>query len=75
MQIVFVILLFMSGCQRAGQIEVSIGECVIGDESAIWKLVQKNNNQYLFARMPLQEGSPMEVISDLRTFKKVECPY
>lgn len=67
--------LLISSCQRAAEVKISPGDCVLGDEMAVWKLERVNNDRYLFARMPAEEGTPVEIVKDIRTFKKVECPY
>jgi hypothetical protein len=68
--------LLLLGCQRTLEPNLSKGDCVLGDETAVWKLMRiSDDGEYLLARMPAYEGTPVEIVRDVRTFKKVECPY
>lgn len=73
MRIIFALLIF-TGCQRATDFPLEAGECVLGDQMAVWQVLREDEGTYLMARTPVIEGSPIHIVKDLRTFKKVECP-
>lgn len=69
------LLVFTLACMPVKEIKLVPGECVLGKGMAVWKLISMNHGEYMFAVMPVQEGSPLEIVKDISTFKKVECPY
>lgn len=68
------LLLIILGCERVKPVKLQIGDCVIGEAMNIWKLIRMDENKYMFATNPVEEGSQIQVVSDPSTFKKVECP-
>ena len=71
----FLLLLsLLIGCERARPVNIQVGDCVIGEAMNIWKLIRMDEDKYMFATNPVEEGSLIQVVSDASTFKKVECP-
>jgi hypothetical protein len=66
--------LFIISCSPTIIPKIDLGECVLGTDMSIWKLLRKDQEKYLFVQYPELEGSPVHIISDLSTFKEVECP-
>ena len=72
----FLLLLLLLSCERIRPINLEVGDCVIGEGMDIWKLIREDDEdkEYMFATNPVEEGSLVQVVGDISTFKKVECP-
>lgn len=68
-------LLLIISCTPATPPVLQKGDCVIGPGMDIYQLMRESEGVFLFARVPVQEGSPLEIVKDISTFKKVECPH
>lgn len=73
MHLLLLFLLLLS-CERLKPVNLTVGDCVIGEGMDIWKLIRADQGEYLFVTNPVEEGSRVELIDDVSTFKKVECP-
>lgn len=73
MHLLLLFLLLLS-CERLKPVNLAVGDCVIGEGMDIWKLIRADQGEYLFVTNPVQEGSRVELMDDVSTFKKVECP-
>ena len=51
-----------------------VGECVIGTNMGVWKLMREENGKFLLIQYPEVEGSPVHTVTDLAAYKKVDCP-
>lgn len=69
-----IFFLLLVGCERTKPINIQVGDCVIGEAMNIWKLIRMDEEKYMFATNPVEEGSQIQVVNDPSTFKKVECP-
>lgn len=69
-----ILLLTLVACNPIKQLEPKVGECVLGPQMNVMKLIRMEDNKYLFASVPVTEGSPVDVYEDPRALKKVECP-
>lgn len=70
--ILFTLLLACSPTTPVPKVEV--GECILGTNMAVWKLLRKEESKYLFVQYPEVEGAPIHALTDLAAFKKVDCP-
>lgn len=68
------LLIILSACNFTGPKPPQVGECVIGTKMDVWKLLRMDDGKYLFATYPFDEGAPVEVVTDVSAFKKVDCP-
>jgi hypothetical protein len=68
------ILLITTACNPFKQIKPEVGDCVLGPNMEVWKLMNTAEKKYLFAKYPVLEGSPVLVINDVSALKLVECP-
>ena len=68
-------LLLLSACLSSAP-ELAPGDCILGSgqEMAVWKLEKKEKDTYLFVEYPPSMASAIHPVTDLSTFKKVECP-
>lgn len=71
----FLILILGLACTKTEVMNIKKGECVLGRGMDVYQLIREDEGIYLFARVPVDESSPLEVVKDLSTFRKVECPH
>lgn len=69
----FVLLLITISCNTT-QSKPQIGECFIGPQMEVRKLLRMDQGKYLFANYPYDESSPAEIMEDVSALKKVDCP-
>ena len=53
---------------------VKVGECVLGTDMGVWKLMREDDGKFLFVQYPEVEGAPVHAVMDLVAYKKVDCP-
>jgi hypothetical protein len=70
----FMLALLFLGCETVGNFELKDGECIIGPSSTTWKLLRKVEKKYMFVELPESMDSQVQVLDDLSTVKKIECP-
>ncbi len=67
-----ILISFLSACSPSPNLKV--GECVLGTNMGVWKLMREDEGKYLFVQFPELEGAPVHAVADVSAFKKVECP-
>jgi hypothetical protein len=67
-------LLIVVSCLPLTPAKLKEGDCVIGDNMVIWKLLRNEKGIYLFVDAPEREGSLIRTIKDISALKKVTCP-
>ena len=70
----FLLLFILLSCTPVKPPVLNKGDCVIGPGMDIYQLMREGEGVFLFARVPVQEGTPLEIVKDISVFKKVECP-
>ena len=70
----YVLLFLLLSCTKASKSKITSGDCVLGGNMQVWKLLRQEDDMYLFAKYPLVEGTPVEMVTDISAFKKVDCP-
>jgi hypothetical protein len=64
---------FLSACSPSIP-PIKVGECVLGTNMAVWKLLREAHGMFLFVQYPEVEGAPVHSVTDVAAFKKVDCP-
>lgn len=68
------ILFLLLGCELAIKPDLKLGDCVLGENNAIWKYKGETEGKYRFVGWSEEDGDPYRIVDDLSTFKEVECP-
>jgi len=69
-----IFLIILASCIPLKSSKLDVGECVLGEDMVVWKLLKKDKNLYLFVDAPEKEGSLLRTVEDISAFKKVKCP-
>lgn len=69
-----VFLFLITSCLQSAKSDPKIGECVLDDAMAIWKIMREDEGKFLVASYPYGEGAPVNVVTDFSPFKVVKCP-
>lgn len=69
-----VMLLIFCGCIAINDRMPEVNECVIGPKMDVLKLLRTDEDKFLFVEYPYEKDSPVSIIQDVSTLKKVECP-
>jgi hypothetical protein len=72
MKVLMLIIPFAFSCQSQKQLVV--GVCVIGTRMVVWNLLRKEEGRFMFTTLPAIEGAPVEIVTDITAFKRVDCP-
>ena len=67
-------LIILTSCLPLTPSKLEVGECVLGEEMVVWKLLRMEKGIYLFVDVPEKEGAPIRTVEDIAAFKKVNCP-
>lgn len=70
----WILFLTLISCIPVKKPDFQVGDCALGPEMKVWKIVKEDEDNYLLSEFPSTENSKVEVVKDFSTLRKIDCP-